>query len=84
MEIFVLCPGSSLKSLQKLGNPSTPVLHMRDLRPRESEWITHVGEVDLGINPSGFKAHGFSRSCPGNDLRIRLLILSVVMCHPQG
>ena len=40
--------------------------------------------VGLGINPSGFKAHGFSRSCPGNDLRIRLLILSVVMCRPQG
>ena len=57
---------------------------MRDLRPRESGWITQVGEVDLDINPSGFKAGGFSRSCPGNNVRIGQLVLSVVMCHPQG
>lgn len=49
MEIFVLCPGSRLKSLQKLRIPSTPVFHVRDLRPRESGWIVQVGGLDLGI-----------------------------------
>ena len=50
MEIFLLYPGTSLKSLQKLRIPSTPVFHVRDLRPRESGWITQVGGVDLNIN----------------------------------
>ena len=80
MEIFVLCPDSSLESLQKMGIPSIPVYTLGTRDPERAGAPGHAGgRGGFGPKPVGFQSLWPLQVTPGNDLRIGQLILSVVM-----